>query len=137
MIAKNLNVNATLMPAKARPLTIKQRKFIKEYIARDGNGEKSALAVYDTTDPNTARNIASENLTKPNVREKIEEALVKLELTPEWILNKHKKIVELNEVEDGMIAERALENIGKIAGLYPSNSTNLELSDGKLKISWE
>ena len=57
-------------------LTIKQQKFIKEYIASDGNGTQSALKAYNTTDNNVAHNIASENLQKPTVREAIEKALV-------------------------------------------------------------
>ncbi|MDQ3816098.1 MAG: terminase small subunit [Acidobacteriota bacterium] len=121
---------------KGKNLSVKQKTFIKEYIANEGNGTLAALKSYDTDDYATANAIAVENLQKPSIKEAIEQALVKLELTPEWILNKHKTIVETRD-DEVMAQERALENIGKIAGLYPSNSTNLELSDGKLKISWE
>ena len=55
----------------ARTATKKQRKFAKEYV-ESGNGLQSALKVYDTKSPNVAANIASENLTKPNVRELID-----------------------------------------------------------------
>ena len=53
----------------SRGLTKKQQIFIKEY-NRTGNGTKSALKAYDT-DNLTARSIASENLTKPHIAEKI------------------------------------------------------------------
>ena len=52
-------------------LTIKQRKFIKEYIAT-GNATKSALAVYDTNNYNTAKSIGYENLTKLHLKKEVE-----------------------------------------------------------------
>lgn len=55
----------------ARTATKKQRKFAKEYV-ETGNGLQSALKVYDTSSPNVAAVIASENLTKPNVRDLID-----------------------------------------------------------------
>lgn len=55
----------------ATKLTKKQKLFANEYIDT-GNGLQSALVAYDTKDPNTAAMIASENLTKPNVKEYIE-----------------------------------------------------------------
>lgn len=121
---------------KGKKLSVKQKKFIKEYVSNDGNGTQAALKAYDTDNPEVANAIAVENLQKPLVRDAIEKALVKLELTPEWVLSKHKWIVE-NRLDEVMAQERALENIGKIANLYPNTKTDLELSDGKLKISWE
>jgi phage terminase small subunit len=119
---------------KGERLTIKQKRFVKEYV-KDGNGTQAALKTYDTDKPEVAAVIADENLKKPNVKEAIEQALVKLELTPEWVLSQHKWIAE-NRMDEVMAQERALENIGKIANLYPSAKTDLELSDGKLKITW-
>lgn len=58
----------------SRQLTKKQRKFVKEY-AKSGNGTKSALKAYDTTDYATAQAIASENLLKPLVVKSLNEAL--------------------------------------------------------------
>lgn len=59
------------MPKGDKP-TIKQRKFVKEYI-ETGNGTQSALKVYDTKDYMTAAMIASENLKKPKVIELLED----------------------------------------------------------------
>jgi hypothetical protein len=36
-----------------------------------------------------------------------------------------------------MVATRNLEDLGKIAGLYPSSTNSVELSDGTLKVTWE
>ena len=57
----------------SRRLTIKQRKFISEYV-KTGNGTQSALTAYKTT-PMTAANIASENLNKPQIVEEIDRIL--------------------------------------------------------------
>jgi phage terminase small subunit len=51
----------------ARVATKKQRGFAKDYV-ESGNGTQAALKNYDTNKPGTAKSIASENLTKPNVR---------------------------------------------------------------------
>lgn len=50
-------------------LTVKQLRFIEEYFNNGGNGMRAALVAYDTTDENTARAMASENLAKPNIKE--------------------------------------------------------------------
>lgn len=70
-------------------LTVKQEKFVKEYLDT-GNGTQAALAVYDTDNPRTAAAIASENLTKPNiiayfenVAEKVASNMYKLALAAE------------------------------------------------------
>lgn len=51
-------------------LTKKQETFVETYL-ETGNGTQSALEAYDTKDPDVAKVIASENLTKPNVVEAI------------------------------------------------------------------
>lgn len=65
-------------------LTKKQKGFVKDYI-KTGIGEKAALNNYDTTDPNTARSIASENLTKPNIQKAIQSIADKI---PDELLEK-------------------------------------------------
>lgn len=54
----------------ARKLTKKQRDFVNEYVDT-GNGTESALAAYDTQDPEVAKVIASQNLTKPQIQEEL------------------------------------------------------------------
>ena len=53
-------------------LTIKQRKWIKEYIKK-GNATRAALKVYDTEDYNTAAQIGSQNLKKLQFTDLMEE----------------------------------------------------------------
>lgn len=55
----------------AREATKKQKVFAKAYV-ETGNGTRAALMSYDTKNPDVAKSIASENLTKPNVRALIE-----------------------------------------------------------------
>lgn len=60
---------------KINRLTVKQKKFADEYII-SGNMTQSAIkAGYS---PNTARQIASENLSKPYIKEYIDERLKEL-----------------------------------------------------------
>lgn len=54
-----------------RKLSKKQLGFAKDYL-ETGNGKQSALKNYDTNKENVAASIASENLTKPNVRAYLE-----------------------------------------------------------------
>lgn len=53
---------------KPRRLTKKQKDFANEYL-KTGNATRSALAVYDTVDENTAHVIGSENLRKPTIQD--------------------------------------------------------------------
>lgn len=56
----------------ARVATKKQKGFARDYVST-GNGSEAALMNYDTKDPEVAKVIASENLTKPNVRALIDD----------------------------------------------------------------
>lgn len=83
-------------PKQKKPrtrLTHKQRIFVQEYL-KTGNGTQSALQAYDTQDGNTARSIASENLTKPAVSSAIQSAL------DDTLLNqKHMELFSLKRVD--------------------------------------
>lgn len=58
----------------ARELTKKQKGFVKDYV-ETGNGSLAAKKNYDVEADVTARSIASENLTKPNIVKAIQDAL--------------------------------------------------------------
>lgn len=58
----------------ARSLTKKQKGFVKDYI-KTGNGTEAALNNYDVANEHVAAVIASENLTKPEIVNSIQEAL--------------------------------------------------------------
>ena len=51
-------------------LTPKQQAFCEEYIANGGNATEAAISAGYS--PKTAYSIGSENLTKPEIRERIE-----------------------------------------------------------------
>jgi phage terminase small subunit len=70
---------------KKPKLTPKQAKFVKG-VAQGKSQTQAALEAYDTTSIDVAKNIGSDNLTKPNVREAIELAMEKLNLTPDRVL---------------------------------------------------
>ncbi|MCX8129759.1 MAG: terminase small subunit [Clostridia bacterium] len=119
----------------ADKLTTKQRLFVKEYLV-DLNATQAAIrAGYSE---NTARFIAAENLTKPNIQEAIQEAIKqredKIDINSQWVL---KRLVELSErcmqgtpVYDkegnetgewkfeANAANRSLELIGKHLGMF-------------------
>ena len=64
--------------SKPRKLTPKQKLFVDKYTDINdkktfGNGTQSVLQAYNTTDPDTAKVMAHEILTTPNVQSYIEE----------------------------------------------------------------
>lgn len=61
-------------------LTTKQKVFITE-VAKGKSGTQAALVAYDTTSVNTAKNIASENMAKPNVKEALAPILAKYDIS--------------------------------------------------------
>lgn len=129
------------MPRKR--LTVKQEKFVAEYIRNDGNGTQAALVAYDTDNEKTAGVMAVENLAKPSIKERVDEALIKLRISPEYVLGKFKTIADkgTEESEDGRMkdsqgANRALENMADIQGLFPSTTNSLEVGADGIKLTW-
>lgn len=72
---------------KLRKLTYKQREFVARYFKNKGNGTKTALEVYDTTDYNTAHAISSENLQKPAIISELERHYIAQGFTKEEFTN--------------------------------------------------
>lgn len=85
--------------SKPKKLTIKQKKFVKAYVANDGNGTKAALETYDTVDDKTAGVIAVENLGKPSIRQAIDMALEKAEITMDKVIQ---------PIADGLVATKSI-----------------------------
>lgn len=121
-------------------LTAKQERFIDEYLI-DLNA--TAAAIRAGYSEKTARVIAAENLTKPNILARITERKAELhkkaELSQEWVLEKLKECVSKSmqeqEVEkwdyeeksmvgtgeyvyDSKGATKALELLGKHLGMF-------------------
>lgn len=98
-------------------LTWKQERFCRHYV-KTGNGTQSAIkAGYS---PKTAYAIASENLRKPEVADRIDQiramALDTEEITPQWIAKA--LIHELNNGENEGARIRALELLGKWRAMF-------------------
>lgn len=84
-------------PKDKKGLTIKQKKFVKEYVANDGNGKQAYKAAYGVTNDNTAAAEASTTLSKPNVKEAIDAALEKADITID---------AAVQPIKDGLVATR-------------------------------
>lgn len=100
----------------AQKLTLKQKRFVTEYV-RTGNATQAAqLAGYKEDNNASLRSIGWENLTKPDIVDAIEQALTKSEITPEWVTNQFKQIATatLSKPSDRL---KALENLAKIIEL--------------------
>ena len=75
-------------------LTQKQIAFVREYKINGGNGTQAAIkAGYSEK---TARKIASENVTKPDIREELEKQDKKLQEKYEYTVDEMVK--ELNDL---------------------------------------
>lgn len=133
-------------------LTIKQLKFIKRYV-ETGNATQAVIdAGYDLNPDRLRENasvVGADALKKPLVRERVEQALATLKITPEYILKGHMDLAEsafttddkgnrkMKSPSHGMVAERSYENLGKLGDLYPKQGNSLELDKDGLKLSWE
>lgn len=97
---------------KEQKLTLKQQRFIKEYI-KTGNGTQSAIkAGYSK---HTAREIAKENITKPYIKEKIEKVMS--QEAEEIGLNARKILSVLNNILDKEGDDKLLSHVLKAAEL--------------------
>ncbi len=102
-------------------LTAKQERFCKEYIT-DFNGSQAAIrAGYSES---TAKEIASENLTKPNIVARIEELKQPIEerlgITAEFVLNGFKQLAKSGEKDSDK--NKAFENLAKYIGLFEKHN---------------
>lgn len=109
-----------------KKLTVKQKKFVKAYVENDGNGTKAALETYDTTDEKTASVIAAENLAKPSIRDEVDKAMVKHNITID---------AAVKPIADGLHATREFyDKEGNYIESTPDHSTRLKASGMALKL---
>ncbi len=106
-------------------MTIKQRKFIKRYVENRGNGTRAALEAYNVSDPNVAKVIASQNLTKPNIKRGIELALETKGLTDEYIgeLLRDATVAGLGNKATNADSLRGIDMMLKLKDAYPTQKT--------------
>ena len=108
---------------QVKKLTHKQEVFCMEYLI-DGNG--TAAAIRAGYSPDTAGAIAAENLTKPNIIEKISE---ERKLTMESLkIDRETQLKELDRIKlialcnhDHKAAVQAIDIQNKLLGLYSSD----------------
>lgn len=104
-------------------MTLKQRLFVQNYL-RSGNGTQAALETYDTNDPNVAKVIASENLTKPNIREALDEALRSNGLSLDVITGNIGNLANARpEKISGDTVLKANVELLKLHGVYPDKKS--------------
>ena len=123
-------------------LTDKQERFCQEYLI-DLNGTQAAIRAGYSKD--TAKEIASENLTKPNIQERVkalqQQISLRLEITQDWVLKRFRDIsdrcmtaepvmilqdgewIESGEYKfDSSGANKATESIGKHLGFFEKDN---------------
>lgn len=83
---------------KRPPKTIKEKKFVKEYL-KTGNGTEAALSAYDTKDRKSASVIATENLAKLSIADIMDQ----MGITDERLMQ---------VLDDGLNASRTISTIG-------------------------
>jgi len=101
-----------------RKLTDRQERFIVEYLATANGAEAARRAGYSE---HTARQMANENLSKPDIKaaitQKREQIMSETEDKVEWLINR----LTSEAIDDGngeATRVRALEVLGKIYGAF-------------------
>ena len=104
-------------------LTRKQVIFINGVI-QGRSATQAALEAYNTNDPKVASVIASENLTKPNIREALEEVLSSNGLTPSLITSNLGTLANSKpEKISGEVKLKANIELLKLMGAYPGSKS--------------
>jgi phage terminase small subunit len=106
-------------------MTIKQKKYIEAKLRGDNGTQAAIKAGYS---PKSARKIASENQTKPDIISEIDKGIARIEaktnITIEFIQKEHARIQLLAEEKgDISTANACLTAIGKTIGAYRDNLT--------------
>lgn len=110
-------------------LTLKQERFVQEYVRANGNATKAALAAgyAKGKEPNAAVQ-GSENLRKPKIRNRIRDLTLKHEISAERVLKRLDNLSTKAEAE-GQIgaAVKAEELIGKSLGMWVDKTLNVNV----------
>lgn len=113
-----------------KKLSLKQKKFIAEYIKNNGNQTQAALKSYGTDQKpvtyQTARQIGVENLQKPSIRAELDKALVKYEINLDTAV---KPIADALEATKTYGSKDGIEVTD-----VPQHSTRLKASDMALTL---
>ena len=90
-----LNAEDVIM---AKKLTLKQRKFTKEFIDAEGNATEAAFRTYNVKDRRIACLMGYRNLQKPFIKAEIERLLESSDITDDFLLQKLKEGLDANVV---------------------------------------
>lgn len=103
-----------------RGLTDKQKMFVHHYLANGYNGNQAAIS--SGYKENSARQMANENLTKPDIvqyKSKLMSELAnKLGATQEYVIKNLMKCGDLDPEKNGSTVIKATELIGKHHGMF-------------------
>jgi len=113
----------------AGKLTFKQKIFADSYI-KTGNGTQSALKIYNVKNKSVARQIGSENLTKPYIKSYIENAIKKSGYNPVKTLN-HLQSTEEKGYRSRATVKDALhasEILLKLSGMLIEKSQSVSIN---------
>lgn len=113
---------------KSDKLTMKQAKFVKEYIANGGNGTQAALKAYDTDKYETANAIAVENLQKPLVMEALMRSAKKLGITEDMIMLPVQKALVATDKEGNDDLDMQLKGHDRIVKLINGKENGVSLN---------
>ena len=113
-----------------KKLTTKEQLFVMEYLACNSGAEAARRAGYSE---NTAKEIAYENLTKPHIKDAIEqkrtEQLGDIESRTDWLVNR--LTAEATDETNGESTRvRALEVLGKVFGSYAPEKAEVTTYSG-------
>ena len=131
--------NAIIYKPMARNLTKKQKGFVKDFI-KTGNGLQSALNNYDIKSPNkidVAKSIATENLTKPSILNKIKS--IAESIPDSLLIEKHLELLNSKEkiVAGGEVVSESINVQGVSKGLEMAYRLKGSYAEEKVKVNGE
>lgn len=114
-------------------LTARQQKFCEQYLI-DLNGTQSAIrAGYS---PKTANRIANENLTKPDIQEKIrelqKEAREQAGITKQEVINTLSDIIRANVAD--LFQDSGIKPVNELSDIQKKCIESIKISKGKTEI---
>lgn len=113
---------------KGDKLTMKQAKFVKEYVANGGNGTKAAAKAYEVKNERTATVIASENLTKPDIQRALLKSAERLGITEDMIMLPVQKALVAVDKEGNDDLDMQLKGHDRIVKLINGKDNGVSLN---------
>lgn len=115
-----------------RKLTFKQEQFAQRFVKNRGNATQAVIEVYPPKKHNVARAIASENLTKPAVLNRIDQILNENKLTlNECVVKLHRQTEAQKKTEFGIQPDNptindALKTAFKLHRVLSDSNVNID-----------